>query len=89
MVREDEVDVVRRPADHEDHRGEGEHLDNLLLVIPALGEGRLGHQEAERGLAPGPEVTAHLGVAHPHPQHGQDVGQEEEEDVVAENIQRM
>ena len=89
MVREDEVDVVRGPAHHEDHRGEGEHLDDLLLVVPALGEGCLGHQEAEGRLAACPEVATHLGVAHCHAQHGEHVGQEEEEDVVAENIQRM
>ena len=45
MVREDEVDVVRGPADHEDDCGEGEHLDDLLLVVPALGQGGLGHLE--------------------------------------------
>ena len=104
MVREDEVDVVGSPADHEDDCGEGKHLDDLLLVVPALGQGRLGHlepvlctcvlsmcthQEAQGGLAVCPEVAAHLGVAHRHPQHRQHVGQEEEEDVVAENIQRM
>ena len=50
MVREDEVDVVRGPAHHEDHCGEGEHLDDLLLVVPALGEGCLGRQHAEDGL---------------------------------------
>ena len=89
MVREDEVDVVRGPADHEDDCGEGEHLDDLLLVVPALGQGRLGHEEAQGGLAGCPEVAAHLGVAHSHAQHRQHVRQEEEEDVVAEIIQRM
>ena len=89
MVGEDEVDVVGGPAHHEDHCGEGEHLDDLLLVAPALGEGGLGHEQAEGGLVAGPEVAAHLGVAHAHAQHGQHVGQEEKEDVVAENIRRI
>ena len=44
VVGEDEVDVVGGPAHHEDHCGEGEHLDDLLLVAPALGEGGLGHE---------------------------------------------
>ena len=87
MVREEEVDVVRRPAHHEDHRGEGEHLDDLLLVVPALGKGCLGHQEVQGGLGAGPEVAAHLGVAHGHAQHGEHVGQEEKENVVTEIIQ--
>ena len=43
--------MVRGPADHEDHCGEGEHLDDLLLVVPALGERRLGHQQAQGRLA--------------------------------------
>ena len=84
MVREYEVDVVRGPAHHEDHCGEGEHLDDLLLVVPAFGQGRLGHEEAQGGLAGCPEVAAHLGVAHRHAQHRQHVRQEEEEDIVAE-----
>ena len=50
VVREYEVDVVRGPAHHEDHRGEGKHLDDLLLVVPPLGEGCLGRQHAEDGL---------------------------------------
>ena len=87
MVREKEVDVVGGPANHEDHCGEREHLDDLLLVVPALGEGCLGHPEVQGGLGARPEVAAHLGVAHGHAQHGQHVGQEEEENVVAEIIQ--
>ena len=60
MIREYEVDVVRGPAHHEDHCGEGKHLDDLLLVVPALGEGRLGHQQPQGGLVATPQVSPHL-----------------------------
>ena len=82
VVAVDEVDVIRGPAHHEDHHHEGEHLDNLLLVIPALGEGGLWDQQPQGGLVSVPEMSAHLDVADSHYYHGHQVGQEEEEDVV-------
>lgn len=43
VVAVDEVDMIGGPTHHEDHHHEGEHLDNLLLVVLCLGEGRLGN----------------------------------------------
>ena len=63
VVGVDEVDVIRSPAHHEYHDHHSEHLDDLLLVVPALGEGRLGHQQPEGGLVATPQVSPHLSAA--------------------------
>ena len=60
MVEVNEVDVVGGPADHEYEDDEGEHLDNLLLVVPTLGHRGLGHQQSQGGLVSSPKVTTHL-----------------------------
>ena len=62
VVGVDEVDMIRGPADNEDDDDEGEHLDDLLFVVPALGEGGLGHQQPQRGLVSTPEVSPHLEI---------------------------
>ena len=60
MVGVDEVDVVGGPAHHEYDDDEGEHLHNLLLVIPALGHSGLRHQQSQGRLVASPEMTSHL-----------------------------
>ena len=60
MVGVYEVDMVGCPAHHEDHDHNCEHLHDLLLVVPALGEGSLGHQQPQGGLVPTPQVASHL-----------------------------
>ena len=60
VVGEYKINVVWGPTHHENDHNKGKHLDNFLLVIPALGHGRLGHQQSQGGLVSGPEVTSHL-----------------------------
>ena len=47
VVAVDEVDVVGGPTHHEDDNNKCEHLDNLLLVIPALGESCLRNKKRQ------------------------------------------
>ena len=54
VVGVDEVDVVGGPAHHEYEDDEGEHLHDLLLVIPALGHRGLRHQQSQGGLVSSP-----------------------------------
>ena len=49
MVRIQEVDMVRKPADAKDGDDHDEHLDDLPLVLPAL-DGAV--RELSRGVAP-------------------------------------
>ena len=53
-----------------------------LLIIPALCQGCLGHEQADGGLVSSPQVAAHLDIAQAHAQHWEEVGQEEEYDIV-------
>ena len=62
VVGVDEVDMIRGPAHDEDDDDESEHLDDLLLVVPALGEGGLGHQQPQGALVSAPEVSPHLEI---------------------------
>ena len=54
VVGVDEVDVVGSPAHHEYEDDEGEHLHDLLLVIPALGHRGLRHQQSQGRLVSSP-----------------------------------
>ena len=99
MVDEEEVDVVGGPADYEDGDHHGEHGHNLgqeqirvceydvthpLLVFPALVEScRRYEDQLEDGLVPSVEVEPHLGVADAHTHRGEDVGGEEEAEIVS------
>ena len=54
-----------------------------FLVLSTLGHGWVGSDVA--GVCAGvcsPQVDPHLQVAHHHPQHGHEVGHQEEHDVV-------
>ena len=62
VVGVDEVDMVGSPAHHEYEDDESEHLHDLLLVVPALGDGGLRDQQSQGGLVSGPQVTAHLSI---------------------------
>ena len=55
-----------------------------LLIIPALGECSLWYQQADGRLVPPPEVQPHLDIAQPHTKHGEQVGQQEEYNIVPE-----
>ena len=62
VVGVDEVDMVGSPAHHEYEDDESEHLHDLLLVVPALGDGGLRDQQSQGGLVSSPQVTAHLSI---------------------------
>ena len=54
-----------------------------LLVLSALDEGRVGgHAGDGGGGVPVPQVESHLEIAEHHADHGEEVGHQEQHDVV-------
>ena len=58
-----------------------------LLILSALNHSWVLRNRANGLPVPLPEVQPHLQVAEDHPHHGQQVGHQEEYQVVAENKQ--
>ena len=84
MVDQKEVDVVRGPAHDEDGDHHRKHGHDPLLVLPALVEGCWRYEDQlEDGLVSPVEVETHLGVADGHPHGGEDVGGQEEAEIVS------
>ena len=87
MVDQQKVDVVGGPADDEDGDDHGEHDDNPLLVLPALVQrGRRDQDQLEYRLVSSVQMEAHLGIAQSHTNCRQDVGGQEETEIVSLNI---
>ena len=101
VVGVDEVDVVGGPAHHEDGDNYSEHLHQLvklfnlvivslpftysLFVLPAFNHCGVRWNGGHGLGVPTPEVYPHLQVAEYHPHHWEQVGYQEEYQVVSEN----